>query len=294
MKTNLRREFLCSDSLRDYAWISIGAAIQALGMVIFMAPAHLISGGVSGIAQVIAYYTDFPIGLMTLLGNIPILCLGWRYLGRLRFAVRTVLAIALFSLFTDLFALLLSAPALTEDIFLNSIFGAVSMGIGFGLVYLGGGTSGGSDIIGRIFNQRMGIPITQSYLLTDTLSILLGAIAFGWELALYGLVALYVSGVAAEWISEGSSTFREAMIITSHPKEIGQKVIQELEHSVTYLNAVGGYTGEEKTIVYCVINRSEVNLLKRFVAELDSSAFMIVGQTNEVLGEGFQKYQSLD
>ena len=190
------REVFTKESLRDFLVIAFGCLVQAVGMVVFMVPANLISGGITGLAQVINHLTGWPIGVLTLLGNIPIMILGWRYLGKLQFAVRTVAAIFLFSLFTDLIYFIFPNPALTDDIFLNTVFGAVIMGLGFGIVYLGGGTSGGTDIIVRILNQRLGVSITAAYMVSDTLSILLGALIFGWKLGLYAIIVVYISGKA--------------------------------------------------------------------------------------------------
>ncbi len=286
-------DLLTKDTLVDYLYIISGSIIQSIGMVFFLIPSHLISGGVSGLAQVLNYYTGWPIGLLTLAGNIPLFVLGWQYLGKVRFAVRTIVSVALFSLFTDLISSATPEVMITHDLFLNTMFGAVVLGLGFGLVYKGSGTSGGSDIIGRILNQRLGIPISQSYLLTDSISVLLGGIAFGWDLALYGLIAIYISGFAAETISEGTSYFRDVVIITEEPEKISSDIINVLNRGVTHLKGVGGYSGEEKAIIYCVIGRNEVNQLKKMVKEADPDSFMVVGHTHEVLGEGFQKYKSL-
>lgn len=289
MMKKVFHEIFNRESAWDFLLIILGCLIQAVGMVVFMVPANLISGGISGIAQVINHLTGWPIGVMTLLGNIPVMILGWRYLGRLRFAVRTLAAVLLFSVFTDLIYFIFPDPSLTEDIFLNTIFGGVILGIGFGMVYLAGGTSGGSDIIGRILNQRLGVTLSNAYLFTDTFSILLGAVFFGWEMGLYAIIVVYVSGRAAEIISEGTNSFRQAYIISSAHEEIKQQILREMDHGVTVLHGAGGYSGEEKEVLYCVINRGEVNTLKKLVAQADPHAFMIVGQANEVLGEGFQK-----
>lgn len=291
MKGNNIKKGFGRDDITDYLLIGIGSLIQAFGMAVFLIPANLISGGISGLAQVINFYTGWPIGTMTLIGNIPLFFLGFRFLGKFKFAIRTVLAVVLFSVFTDILYFVLPDPTVTHDIFLNTVFGAVVLGIGFGLVYRGSGTSGGSDIIGRILNQRLGVPITQSFMVTDSISVIFGAIAFGWELGLYGLIAIYISGVAAEMVSEGNSIFREAVIITNSPDKLAESIMQTLEHSVTHIKGIGGYSGSEKAILYCVIYRSEVNMLKRLVVEADPNSFMVVGQVNEVLGEGFQKYK---
>lgn len=278
--------------IQAYLFIIIGSLIQALAMRMFLIPALLVSGGISGIAQVINYFTHWPIGLMVLLGNIPLFFLGWRHLGGKRFIMRTIVAIAVFSFFTDFLAAFFPPAGMTDDLVLNSIYGGVVSGIGLGLVYRGQGTSGGSDILGRILNRRLGISISQAYLVTDTLVVLAGGLAFNWERALYGLVVIYVSGLAAEMISEGSGVFRTAMIVTEHPEEVSNKILTVLERGVTILPGTGAYTGKPRPVLYCVVTRSEVNQIKTLVRESDPSAFMVIGITHEALGEGFQPLKS--
>ncbi|MBR6088492.1 MAG: YitT family protein [Anaerolineaceae bacterium] len=288
MIKKIYREIFRRENLSDFFYIILGCIVQAVGMAVFMVPAKLVSGGISGLAQVINHMTGWPIGVMTLIGNIPVLIIGWRYLGRLHFAVRTLTAVFLFSVFTDIIYYFFPDPTLTEDLFLNTIFGAVIMGIGFGLVYLGGGTSGGSDIIGRILNQHLGLSLSNSYLICDTLPIILGAVFFGWELALYALIGVYINGKAAEVVSEGNSSFRQAYIISDQYEEILRQILEQMEHSATILHGAGAYSRRKKEVIYCVIYRGEVSTLKKLVAQADPDAFMIVGQANEVLGEGFK------
>jgi uncharacterized membrane-anchored protein YitT (DUF2179 family) len=256
-------------------------------MRLFLVPAHLVSGGISGASQIINYYTHWPIGLMVLVGNIPLFVLGWRYLGGSRFALRTAAAIVSFSLLTDLLVLYIPAQGITQDLVLNSLYGGILSGIGLGLVYRGQGTSGGSDVLGRILNHRLGVSISQAYLITDTLVVLAGGFAFNWERALYGLVVIYVSGLAAEAVSEGSGIFRTAMIITSQPDAVSIQVLTIMERGLTILPGTGGYTGAARPVLYCVITRSEVNQLKELVREIDPRAFMVIGTAHEALGEGF-------
>lgn len=273
---------------RDYFYILLGALVQSIAMRLFLVPALLLSGGVSGTAQIINYFTGWPIGLMVFVGNVPLFILGWRYLGRLRFAIRTAFAIAVFSLLTDLWVLFLPQSGVTGDLVLNSLYGGILYGIGLGLVYRGRGTSGGSDILGLILYRRLGISLTQAYLATDALVVLAGGLAWNWELALYGIVVIYVSGLAAEMISEGGSIFRSAVIITGRAGEVSDRILTELERGVTLIPGTGGYTGEARPVLYCVVTRAEVNKLKALVHELDPKAFMVIGQVNEALGEGFK------
>ena len=288
MKNLIPREHLSWKLVKEYSFIILGAFIQALAMRLFLIPGQLVSGGISGAAQIINYYTGWPIGLMVFVGNIPLFLLGWRFLGGARFAIRTALAIAAFSFLTDFLAFFIPAQGITQDNFLNALFGGVLLGIGLGLVYRGRGTSGGSDILGRILNSKFAIPISQSYLITDTIVVLASGFAFGWEKALYGLVVIYVSGLAAEMASEGSSIFRTAIIITSAPEAVIIEITKTLERGVTILQGRGGYTGEDRPVLYCVVTRSEVNQLKELVHEADPAAFMVIGTAHEALGEGFR------
>ncbi|MBK9211281.1 MAG: YitT family protein [Anaerolineales bacterium] len=281
---------------RDYILIVLGALIQAVSLRIFFVPADLASGGVSGIAQLINFYTEWPIGLMVLVGNVPLFLLGWRFLGGRRFALRTAVAIVTYSLLTDL---LLKIPLfmyysdilindLKGDIFLNSLYGAIISGVGYGLVYRARGTSGGSDILARILNKWRGISMTQSYLMVDTLVILSAGFIFGWKQALYAMITLYVSGLVAETVLEGGGTVRTAMIVTNKPEDVTSRVMDELERGVTYLEGRGGYTGSSRPVLYCVVSRAEVATLKTIVHEIDPEAFMVIGVAHEALGEGFR------
>jgi uncharacterized membrane-anchored protein YitT (DUF2179 family) len=278
--------------LSDFAFILVGSLIQALSMRLFLIPAQLVSGGVSGTAQIINYFTGWPIGLMVLLGNVPLFMIGWRYLGGFNFGMRTVFSIVIFSFFTDLLAFFTPLNGITTDIVLNCLYGAISLGIGLGLVYHGRGTSGGSDILGRILYQQTRIPLSQTYLITDALVVLVGGLAFGWEKALYGLLVIYISGWAAEMVSEGQGIFRTALIVTNYPDQVSGAILKDMERGVTILPGTGAYTGKSRPVLFCVVTRSEVSRLKELVHESDPKAFMVIGQANEALGEGFSSLKS--
>ena len=289
-------------TILDYFLIIAAALIQALSLRLFFIPANLASGGVSGISQLINHFTGWPIGLMILIGNIPLFALGWRFLGGYRFALRTAVAIFMYSTFTDLLlATSLFTPTgagtklindLHGDIFLSALYGAIVSGIGYGLVYRARGSSGGSDILARILNHYRGVPMTQSYLIVDTAVILGAGFVFGWKAALYAMIALYVSGLVAESTLEGGGTVRTAMIITGEAEAISERVLDELERGITILEGTGAYTGAGRPVLYCVITRAEVATLKAIVHEVDPKAFMVIGVAHEALGEGFRPLKS--
>ncbi len=274
-------------TLKDYLLILLGSTLQAISLRVFLIPAKLASGGVSGLSQIVNNFTGWPIGLMVLIGNIPLFIMGWRFLGGPRFAARTAFSILTFSILIDAPLFFLPTNGITGDIVLNALYGGVTSGIGFGLVYRGRGTSGGSDILARILSSWRGIPVTQSYLITDAVIIFLAGISFSWENALYALVMLYVSGIAAESISQGSNILRTGMIITALPDPIKDGIFTRLGRGVTIMDGKGGYSGEEKSILLCVVTRAEIPHLKALTRELDPKAFLIIGQAHEVRGEGF-------
>jgi uncharacterized membrane-anchored protein YitT (DUF2179 family) len=283
-------------TVRDYLIIVLASFIQAASLRIFFVPANLASGGVSGISQLVNHFTGWPIGLMVLIGNVPLFLLGWRFLGGRRFALRTAVAIVTYSFLTDL---LLKIPSFTYytnilindlkgDIFLNSLYGAIVSGIGYGLVYRARGTSGGSDILARILNKWRGISMTQSYLMVDTAVILFAGFVFDWKHALYAMITLYISGLVSETVLEGGGTVRTAMIVTSKPDDVSARVMEDLERGVTVLEGTGAFSGTSKPVLYCVISRAEVSTLKTIVNEIDPEAFMVIGVAHEALGEGFR------
>ena len=274
--------------VRDYLLIFAGSVIQAFSLNLFLVPADLVNGGVTGITQIINHLTGWPIGLMILAGNLPLFIVGWRYLGGKKFAIRTVFSVLVYALSVDLIRIIMPPGGITTDTLLNALYGGVINGVGYALVYQGRGTSGGTDILARILSHFRGIPISQSYLMTDAATIILGGLTFSWEKALYAMVLLYTSGISAETISQGSRVVRTALIITNHPQEVSAAIMKTLDRGVTNLPAKGMYTGMDRNVLFCVVSRPEVERLKTIVADSDPRAFLVIGEAYEALGEGFQ------
>jgi len=275
------------NNLRDYGLLILGAIVQAASMDLFLVPGQVASGGVSGLAQVLNFHTRLPIGMMVLAMNVPLFVLGWRYLGGRRFFIRTIFTVVLYSVLVDL-GLLVIRTGPTRDPMLNALYGGVVGGLGMGITFLGQGTGGGTDILARVLARLRGISLSQSYLFTDALVILLAGATFGWERALYALIALYIGGVTAEVITEGAGVVRTAIIVSDRPREVADAILREMERGVTGLHGEGMYTRKERTVLYVVISRSEVARLKSIIHEVDPDAFVVIGQANEALGEGFR------
>jgi uncharacterized membrane-anchored protein YitT (DUF2179 family) len=273
---------------RDYALILAGVVIQALSMVLFYIPANLAAGGVSGVAQLISNFTGWPIGLLYVALNVPLLALGWRHLGGRRFLARTVFAVIAYSAGLDMLTLALPKGGLTSEPILNVLYGGMLGGVGVGIVLRAQGTSGGTDVLALLLKRWRGIPLSHSYVMTDVLVVLAAGLSFGWDLALYAVVALYIGGVAAEFAAEGARVVRTAVIITGRPEEVGRQIMSGLQRGVTMWPGTGMYSGEPRQVLFCTVTRAELNPLKAIIREVDPSAFVVIGEAHEALGEGFK------
>ncbi len=270
--------------LMDYALITAGALFLAVNINLFLAPNDLAPGGVSGTAIILHQLTGWPIGLTMLALNVPLVVLGFQTLGGFRFLTRTVYAVLLYNLGTDLLAGWLSAYVVTDDLILNALFGGVLAGLATGLVYRGGGTTAGTGILDRVLQIRTGIPISQIYILIDGGVVLAAGLVFGWEKALYALVTLYVWGLATDYVLEGPSVVRTAFIVTDRPEAVAQAVMERLQLGVTAWPAQGMYTHTPHTILFCTLSRPYERELRRVVAEVDPDVFMVTGHGHQARG----------
>lgn len=269
---------------RNFILLTIGALILAVNINIFLAPSNLAPGGVMGIAVIVNAFTGWPLGLIMLVVNIPLLVLGFFNLGRFNFLIHTLYVILVYSFGADLMTGWLPASGITEDLLLNAIYGGVLGGIGSGLVYRGNGTSGGTGILARVIQLRTGLPVSQVYLFTDGAVVLLAALLFGWEIGLYSLITLFIWGVVVDYVLEGPSIVRTAFIITDKPNEVGQAVLKRLHLGVTSWSAQGMFTEKSHTFLYCTVSRSDVNTLRRTILSEDPNAFVVIGHGHQAIG----------
>uniref|UniRef100_A0A7C1JK60 YitT family protein n=1 Tax=Caldilinea aerophila TaxID=133453 RepID=A0A7C1JK60_9CHLR len=287
-----------AEELWRLALILVGASVAGLGFSLFQAPYNIAAGGISGVAILINHFTGWPISTLYFLMNVPLFAIGFFYLGRWRFLVSTAVAVVIFStaigLSDQYLPLLLARWPITDNVLLSTVYAGLVGGIGGGLIYLAGATIGGTAIIGRIIQVKTGLSLSQIYLFVDGSIVLAAGVIFGWEIALYAILTLLLNGQAADFVLEGPSRARTAMVITTRPQEITQAFIAELGRGVSYWQAVGGYTGEPRTVVMCTIYRPQVSDLKRLVAKHDPRAFVIIGITQQALGEGFTELRSSD
>ncbi len=269
----------------------VGSCMAAFGYAMFQVPFNIAAGGVSGISIIINHFIGWPVGLLFWLLNLPLLVLGFFYLGRWGFLLRTLVAATIFSVATDVFVIYmpqwLTQHPLTNDLLLNTVYGGIVGGIGGGLIYRAGGTMGGTGIIGRIIQNKTGQPLSQVYFYTDGLTILAAGLVFGWEIALYAFLMLFLNGLASDYTLEGPSSARTATIITNNPQAVVAELLAHLHRGVSFWEVTGGFTGQKRYLVLCTVTRPQVGQVKQLVARADPAAFLTIGVSHEAMGAGF-------
>jgi uncharacterized membrane-anchored protein YitT (DUF2179 family) len=272
--------------------LTIGGLLYAVTVNLFFKPYQIAPSGVSGVAVILNSLIGTPVGLVILLGNIPIQILAYRMLGGWKIVVRTIYVVLLYSIAIDLLAPYFPARGITDDSLLSTIFGGILGGIAGGLIYRAGGTLGGTSTLARILQTRLGTSLNNTYLYTDSLVVLFAGLVFGWEGALYAMVAIFVDGATADYILEGPSTIRTVTIVTDHPREVADSILDSLGRGVTGWQGEGMYTEQPRSVLFVTIMRTEINDLKSLIFSVDPGAFIVIGQGHTAYGEGFQSIKS--
>ncbi|MEI6776987.1 MAG: YitT family protein [Chloroflexales bacterium] len=272
--------------LRDYILMTVGALLVAVAVRVFLVPNQVLTGGITGISQLMNRFFGTPVGVVTLVLNVPLLIIGVRRLGGFVFGVRTIYTITVMSLAIDLLAPY--ARPVTTDPLLYSLYGGMIEGVGLGLILRARGTAGGTDIIARLAETRFGLPPGQTLISLDALLFGSAFLIFGPEKSLYALLVAFVSSRAVDTVLAAGLHARQALIITAQPEAITTALLHDLGRGVTVLEAVGGYTGAARAVLLCVVARSELGAVKVVVAAVDPQAFMVISEVDEVIGEGFR------
>jgi len=275
--------------VQDYALLTIGALICAADVNLFLVPNQVVSSGVTGIGMLFHYRFGWPIGITTLILNIPILAAGIKWGGGWRIVVRSVYATVVMTIGIDLLALVL--PPIHGDPLVFTLFGGALDGFGIGLVLRGQGTTGGTDIVAQILNHTRGIRFGTTFIVVNSVVLLAAVGQVGLVPALYALIVNFVSGRVVDSVQEGSGYARAFFILSARTQEIQQAVIDDLERGVTLMDVRGGYTQASQPALYIIVSRSQVTRLKRLISERDPAAFVVVSEVHEVLGEGFRPHK---
>ena len=270
--------------LKDIALISAGAFIYAFGVNYFFVANKLADGGIAGISVILHYLFNFNISMTYLVLNVPLVIMGYKLIGG-KFIIKTFYGTAMTSLAFRVFQNYLGPM---DDKLIASIFGGLIIGIGLGTIFVGGGSSGGADILVKILNKYFDIPVGKAFLALDSFVLSALGILFGRDIFMYTLVGLFISTKAIDFIQDGVDKAKALMIISDKSEEIKNEIMKQTGRGVTIINARGGYTNDNKEVLYCILGRYEVTTVKRIIKNIDRKAFMSISEVSEVLGEGFK------
>lgn len=272
--------------IKNVIFILLGAAIYSFGLVHFNMQNNLAEGGFTGIALIIYQKTGFNPSYTNLILNIPLFYIGWKILGRVAFYYTMIGTLGL-SFWLWIFGRYQLEIPLGNDLMLVSLFAGVFIGVGLGIIFRYGGTTGGVDILARLVNRFFGMPMGRMMFTFDAVVIILSIITYlNYRQAMYTLVVVYLGSRVIDFIQEGAYSARGVWIISEKNNEIAKKIV-EMDRGVTVLNGYGFFTKEKREVLYCVVSKNELFRLKSAITEIDPHAFVSVSEVNDVLGEGF-------
>lgn len=272
--------------IKDIFLLTIGAFIYAFGVNYFFVANNLSDGGFTGICIILHYLFNFNISTTYLMLNIPVIILGYKLIGG-KFIVKTFYGTAMTSLAFRVFQ---DFQGPMQDKLIAAIFGGLLMGIGLGIMFIGGGSSGGSDILVKILNKYFYVSVGKAFLMMDAIVLSALGLLFGKEVFMYTLVGVFVATKAIDFMQDGLDKAKGFMIITSKPQEIKNTIMDRTGRGITVIEGKGGYTNDHKDIIYCVVRRYEETTMKRIIKSIDKDAFVTVSDVSDVLGEGFREF----
>ena len=271
-----------------YAGITLGCLIASSAINLFLVPAHLLTGGATGIAMIVYY----PIGLQTFVYNIPLLFMAWKLMGR-AYTVDIIIGTAIFSFLLDL-TRPLNAYAPVNDMMLTTVYGGVFAGLGYGLVFRMNGSTGGFDILAAIVRKYYDLHMGGVLFSLNCLIMLIAAFLFGMAPAMFTLIYMFINATMVDKIVAGFNQRKAVLIVSDRHREIAESIIDNMHRGVTFLHGQGAYTRRERNVVFVCVGTTQVGKLKFIVHNVDPHAFVIIMSANEVMGRGFGRINQND
>lgn len=276
-----------NQSLKRILLVCLGSLIYALAINIFIAPHKLLSGGIAGISLLAQYITNVSSGYWVFILNIPVFFLGLKKVDKdfVFFSMIGMMSMSLFLIITKN----ITSYFVIKDLFISTIFGAVISGMGMGLIFRNRASQGGTDIIAVIIRNKNGAKMSTLYFILNSIIVLMGAFFTSIELTLYTIVLMFVKSIVIDNVIKGFEEKKIIMIVTEKEKEISNIIMHETGRGTTYLYGEGGYTGEKKKIIYCLLTTKELNIVKKSIEKIDANALVSISEAEEITGKGFLK-----
>lgn len=270
-------------------YIIIGCIICALSYAVFLIPHQIVPGGVTGIAMLLHFLYHTPVGLAAIILNIPLFIIAIRILG-VSYGIKSVIAIFITNLLIDFFVYTIKIPTPTNNTVLAALYGGLLLGAGLGLVFRGGASTGGTDIVGQILTRFTNLSVGMWIMIVDFVVITLAGVTTGsFELALLGYLALFLSSKVIDLVLEGMDYARAAFIISTKQDKIIDGIYDKMRRGVTVLDGYSPYTKKKRPVIMCVITKKETHIFKSLIEDIDDNAFVILTDVFEVLGQGFRR-----
>lgn len=275
--------------IRKIFFIVVGNLLCSLAFNLFFVPNGLLSGGVGGVAIMTQYLTGVQSGITVFLINLPIFVVGVRMLDK-KFITYAFISMFIFSTWLTI-TKNLAQYFIVEDILLGSVFGAILNGLGMGLMFKNGTCQGGLDVVASILKRKLNLNIGTGLMMVNTVVITLSSLLFGYKPAMYTLISMYIGYQILDKVQTGLNIQKNVVIVSDKSKELSTAIIEELHRGVTFLKGQGGYTQEDKNIIYCILTSREIAKLKAIVNDVDPKAFFTITDVVEVKGRGFKSME---
>jgi len=270
--------------LKNIIFLTVGAIITAFALETFLVPNNIIDGGVIGISMIISHVTKWNLGLLILILNTPFIIMAFRKMGG-KFVIQTAYANIILAVFLNIF----HQYKVTGDLLLATVFGGMILGFGVGVILKHEGSLDGTEMLSLIVSRKFGCSVGEFIMGINVFIYLAAGKVFSWESAMYSIMTYFIASKVIDMVMEGLNSSKSVRIISDEAGTIGQALIEKLDISVTYLQGIGGYTGQDKDLIYCVVTRLELPKMLDIIKEIDPRAFVSVVDVHEVYGGRFKK-----
>ena len=270
--------------LKNIIFLTVGAMITAFALESFLVPNNIIDGGVIGISMIVSHITKWNLGLLILILNTPFIIMAFKKMGG-KFVVQTAFANIILAVFLNIF----HHYKVTHDLLLATVFGGIILGLGVGIILKHEGSLDGTEMLSLVVSKKLGVSVGEFIMGINVFIYLAAGKVFSWESAMYSIMTYFIASKVIDTVMEGFNSSKSVRIISDNASAIGEQLIERLDISVTYLQGIGGYTGQDKDLIYCVISRLELPKMIDIIKEIDPKAFVSVVNVHEVYGGRFRK-----
>lgn len=270
--------------LKNIIFLTVGAMITAFALESFLVPNNIIDGGVIGISMIVSHITKWNLGLLILILNTPFIIMAFKKMGG-KFVVQTAFANIILAVFLNIF----HHYKVTHDLLLATVFGGIILGLGVGIILKHEGSLDGTEMLSLVVSKKLGVSVGEFIMGINVFIYLAAGKVFSWESAMYSIMTYFIASKVIDTVMEGFNSSKSVRIISDNASAIGEQLIERLDISVTYLQGIGGYTGQDKDLIYCVISRLELPKMIDIIKEIDPKAFVSVVDVHEVYGGRFRK-----